>query len=96
MLRSRTTKAERASGDCRASDCDGLGGAAESQEITGRKVPRDEGTEDADRRTRVRLSNGAGPPGAAGGDGGLSGVVWWLAGLSGEREDVFRAVVQFL
>lgn len=98
MLRSRTTKAERA-GDDGGSAPDGgddSGGAAESsQDITGRKVPRDESAEDVERRTRVRVGGDGGDvAGAAGGVEALSGVVWWLAGV--EREDVFRAVVKFL
>lgn len=96
MLRSRAAKeVERASGDCSAPAGGDPGGAVESQEITGRKVPRDESAGgDVERRTRVRASSGEGLTGATGGEEGLSDVVSWLAGL--EREEVFRAVVKFL
>eukprot|EP00752_Nemacystus_decipiens_P002701 g2522.t1 len=98
MLRSRTAKAERASGDWGSNAPNGdddFGGAAESNlHITGRKVPRDEGAEDEERCTRARVGDGADVAGTAGGVEGLRGVVWWLAGV--EREDVFRAVVKFL
>eukprot|EP00903_Cladosiphon_okamuranus_P012464 g11673.t1 len=95
MLWSRAAaKADSASGDCSASDGENAGGAADSQEITGRKGPRNEGEEGIERRTCLRASGGQDVAGAGGAGGkGLSGVVWWLAGV--EREDVFRAIVKF-
>ena len=54
-LRSCIAKAARASGDCSSAPDDGAD-ARGNQHITGRKVPRGESAETAERRTRVRGS----------------------------------------